>query len=75
MDVDMPFMEGKEATQKIRSYLKQMKINQPFIAACTGHSDQKSFQECLNAGMDIVLMKPCNPEELQSILKKIKNNN
>ena len=62
MDSDMPFMDGMEATSKIRSFFTQMNITQPKIVGCTGHSDQKSINECIWAGMDEVLMKPINSE-------------
>ena len=49
-----------------------MNIPQPMIIGCTGHSDQKSINECIWAGMDEVLMKPVSPEQLNNIIRKIK---
>ena len=72
MDSDMPFMDGMEATNKIRSFFTQMSIVQPSIVGCTGHSDQKSINELIQAGMNEVLMKPINPQNLNDIVSKIK---
>ena len=35
----MPFMDGYEATTKIRQYLFEMDIDQPIISAVTGHTE------------------------------------
>jgi len=35
----MPFMDGYEATTEIREYLYSLNIDQPIIAALTGHTE------------------------------------
>ena len=37
----MPFMDGYEATVCIRDYLLKMNLEQPVIAAVTGHTEQQ----------------------------------
>ena len=39
MDCNMPFMDGYEATLRIRQYLFEQKIEQPIISAVTGHTE------------------------------------
>ena len=41
MDFDMPEMNGPEATKMIRDFLYNENIEQPIIAAVTGHSDER----------------------------------
>jgi len=35
----MPFMDGYEATMKIKNFARNKKISQPMIVACTGHTE------------------------------------
>jgi len=67
MDVQMPEMDGLEATRAIRKkYVNQ----QPFIIAMTANAMQEDREECLQAGMDDYLSKPIKPEDLVSLLRK-----
>jgi signal transduction histidine kinase/CheY-like chemotaxis protein/ligand-binding sensor domain-containing protein len=68
MDVQMPEMDGIEATRLIRN----KKGSQPIIIAMTANALKEDQQECIAAGMDDFLSKPVKPEELGAMLKKWK---
>ena len=58
MDCNMPFMDGYEATQKIREFLHQSKLKQPIITAVTGHTELPFIEKAIMCGMNQVLSKP-----------------
>jgi CheY-like chemotaxis protein/signal transduction histidine kinase len=66
MDVQMPEMDGLEATRMIRLCLSA----QPVIIAMTANAMQGDREECLRAGMDDYISKPVNIEELVIMLEK-----
>ncbi len=66
MDVQMPVMDGLEATRMIRLCLSV----QPIIIAMTANSMQGDREECLRAGMDDYISKPVNIIELVNIIEK-----
>ncbi len=66
MDVQMPEMDGLEATRMIRLCL----TTQPIIIAMTANAMQGDREECINAGMDDYISKPVNIEELVILLEK-----
>src|SRR5690606_1819676 len=67
MDVQMPVMDGLEATREIRkSNIKQ----QPAIIAVTANAMQGDREICLDAGMDDYISKPIKLEEIVSVLTK-----
>ena len=61
MDMQMPVMNGFEATQKIRQ-LEEYK-NTPIIAL-TAFAMKGDKEKCLNAGMNDYITKPVNTDEL-----------
>lgn len=68
MDVQMPEMDGIEATKRIRE-LSDEKTHIPIIAM-TAHAMRGDREKCLEAGMDDYISKPIQPEELFKILDK-----
>ncbi len=66
MDVQMPVMDGLEATQKIRL----LQIKQPVIIATTANAMAEDRKMCLDAGMDDYISKPLKVEELVKIIEK-----
>ncbi len=69
MDMQMPEMDGLEATQLIRSTIK----NQPVIIALTANTMQGDDDKCIEAGMNDYLSKPIKLEDLILKLKKWNN--
>lgn len=69
MDIQMPVMDGLEATQTIRTKFPPPKNNLPIIAL-TANAIKGDHQRCLDAGMNDYISKPFDPEELYIILKK-----
>jgi signal transduction histidine kinase/DNA-binding response OmpR family regulator len=69
MDVQMPEIDGIEATLAIRQKEKTTGNHQAVIAL-TAHAMKGDEERCLKAGMDGYLSKPIRPQELDEILEK-----
>ncbi len=68
MDVQMPGMDGLEATRRIRAELPAER--QPRIVAVTANVLREQRQACLAAGMDDLLQKPVVFADLRSALTR-----
>jgi PAS domain S-box-containing protein len=70
MDVQMPEMDGFEATKLIREKEEASGTYLPIIAL-TAHAMQGDEERCLVCGMDGYVTKPINLEELFSVIEKV----
>lgn len=66
MDLQMPVMDGLEATRVIRSELPDNR--QPAIVAMTAATQKEDEQNCVEAGMDGFIPKPIRAESLAEVL-------
>lgn len=73
MDVQMPEMDGLEATRRICELWTDGANGcprRPYIIAMTAHAMQGDREECLSAGMDDYVSKPIRIQELVDSLNK-----
>lgn len=69
MDVQMPEMDGLEATAQIRANENVTGKHLP-IVALSAHALEEDRKRCLAAGMDDYLTKPCTQHSLATMLEK-----
>ncbi len=70
MDIQMPEMDGHEATRVIRGELGLMQLP---IVAMTAHALSEERQQCLEAGMNNVVTKPIDVKALYEVLSQYLN--
>ncbi|KPA13324.1 chemotaxis protein CheY [Candidatus Magnetomorum sp. HK-1] len=68
MDIQMPEMDGYEATRRIRLNEKDKKHT--IIVAMTAHAMRGDQEKCLKTGMDDFISKPVKKAKLETLLNK-----
>jgi PAS domain S-box-containing protein len=68
MDIEMPVMDGRVATEHIRAWELAHGLPRLPIVALTADAFEEDRQRCLQAGMDDFLTKPVNVKSLQEAL-------
>ena len=68
MDVEMPELDGLEATRRIRA---ADRLPRPWIVAMTASAMEGDRETCLAAGMDDYITKPVRPELLRAALSQV----
>ncbi len=71
MDVQMPIMDGYQATKLIRAWEKEKGLQPHFIVALTAYALKEEQEKCLAAGCDQHLTKPIKKKTLLSVLNTI----
>lgn len=66
MDIQMPEMDGIQATTIIVEHIKE---NRPVIIAMTANAMQGDREKCMEAGMDDYLTKPIRVEDLIKVIR------
>ncbi|MEZ6058892.1 MAG: PAS domain-containing protein [Planctomycetaceae bacterium] len=70
MDVQMPVMDGFDATRAIRQYQEESGLSIP-ILAMTAHAMKGDRERCLESGMDEYLSKPIRARQLDDMLRRV----
>lgn len=69
MDMEMPEMDGLEATKKIKKK-RRHHSNKPIIIAMTANAMQEDREKCFEAGMDDFIAKPITLQSIRHVLIK-----
>lgn len=70
MDIQMPVMNGYEATEAIRSLPGDYCRNLPIIAM-SANAYEEDVRTCLDIGMNAHIAKPFQPEQLYKLLERL----
>jgi CheY-like chemotaxis protein/HPt (histidine-containing phosphotransfer) domain-containing protein len=70
MDVQMPVMDGFEATRALRNIEREAKLRRTPVIGLTAHALREDRQRCLDAGMDDYLAKPTEPLTLFQTIRR-----
>jgi signal transduction histidine kinase/DNA-binding response OmpR family regulator len=71
MDVQMPVMDGHEATKLIRAWEKEKNKQRTIIISLTAHAIKEEVDKCMEAGCDTHLSKPIKKATLLQTINEI----
>jgi len=74
MDIEMPRMNGFEATQKIREREQKLDLPRTIIIGLSGNAKQEYAAEAVKVGMNDYMVKPFNKKELMSRIQNLIQN-
>jgi PAS domain S-box-containing protein len=72
MDIQMPGMDGFEATHMIRQMERDSELPRQYIVAMTAHALKGDRERCLQSGMDNYIPKPFRAEVLKEVLAEVR---
>lgn len=64
----MPELDGFQTSLKIRAYLTERNLQQPWIIACSGHTEQEYIEKAWRSQIDEVIKKPITVEAAKEIM-------
>jgi CheY-like chemotaxis protein len=65
LDIAMPFMDGRQVARQLKLDFHK---HDCFIIGVTGETDFQRRQQCIDAGIDLVLVKPVDPSVIETLL-------
>jgi len=71
MDIQMPVMDGFEATNEIRAFELSQGLQPMPIVAMTAYALQGDKDRCLAAGMDEYITKPIREDDLRAVIDRL----
>jgi signal transduction histidine kinase/DNA-binding response OmpR family regulator len=71
MDVQMPIMDGHQATKLIREWEKENNKTRTKIVSLTAHAIKEEIDKCLEAGCDTHLSKPIKKDTLINTIEEL----
>ncbi|KAF2198548.1 hypothetical protein GQ43DRAFT_400644 [Delitschia confertaspora ATCC 74209] len=71
MDINMPTMDGLEATRQIRAYEREIGARPATIIALTGVASAQAQNEAFTSGINLFLIKPVRLSELEVVLRGV----
>jgi CheY-like chemotaxis protein len=71
MDIQMPEMDGMEATRKIREIEAISRLKPVPVVALSAHAMKGDIDKALSCGMDDYITKPFKPNELYFLIEKL----
>jgi CheY-like chemotaxis protein len=66
LDIGLPKMDGHEVARRLTA----SDGKKPYLIALTGFGGPDEVKRCAEAGFDLHLLKPADPEQLQLILRQ-----
>jgi len=70
MDMQMPVMDGYEATRIIRKWEEEQHLDQTVIVAFTAHALKEEVEQCIKAGCNSHISKPIKKKKLMDVLSE-----
>ncbi len=71
MDINMPVMDGLEATQRIRQFEKNNQRGETTIMALTANVTHEDRQKCMQSGCTDIIAKPFKVRDFLNTIKQI----
>jgi CheY-like chemotaxis protein len=65
LDLGLPGMDGCDLASRLRGLPG---VGKALLVALTGYGQEEDVRLCREAGIDLHLLKPCDPEELRRLL-------